>query len=806
MQCAEKHVRANRGQRAQRAALSIPLAYPVMLAAAHAADPASVQDQSSGPDQLQQVTVEARFVREDVQKTPISMSVITEDDIAQRGLQQVSDVSWSVPNVQFQPSGAAYGRSITAYIRGVGQQDSSFAFSPAVGFYIDGVFIGTLLGSNVALADVASVDVLRGPQGTLFGANTESGAVVIRTIKPQGDDSGYVYMGYGSYNHIQARGAFDTAIIPDTLFLRASILTDRQDGYQQVYDFVCLYPSQSGTLLPTGSSANGCKTETLGGTNMSGGRLALRWLAAENLELNLSGDVLVDTSETPATTLIAVNPSSLAPYNAFILPRFGGVQLDDRFLPPNTYTSYATFTDPIGGVRFDPITPLYGYDGALNVDWSPASDLHVKSITAYRTQHGSEPFDNVPAPLTTGNNNEWTWQHQWSQELNVTGKTLAGRLDWTAGLFYYYSDGALLGDIILPGIPIAPPELVGLRIQPFEDAKMTQKSAFLHGIFHITDQLGLELGIRYTHESQKWLEHQPLINFGPNLIFPPGTLTFPDKTTVSTNSRGDPKAGLQYQWTPDFMTYVSYATGFKSGGVNPYANISETQEAPFGPEVVKSFEIGAKSEFFSHRLRVNGAVFRMDYDGLQQTASPPGGIPLTENVGSARIDGAELEIEARPLSTLLINASGGYTDYRTVSCGLACQSPTNPDGTPPNGIAPYTPKWTANAGVQYGIALGSFGSLTPRVDYNFQSDIFTDLPNKPIGVIPAYGLLNVHLTWEGPKGAWWAQLGITNATDREYFLNKYPSYDSLGVLTGTPGAPREVLFSVRRNFPPESPK
>jgi iron complex outermembrane receptor protein len=774
---------------------------------AQAADAPATGDQSStpqaGPDQLQQVTVEARFVREDAQQTPIAMSVITQQDIEQRGLTQVSDVSTSLPNVVFQPAGSAYGRSITAYIRGVEQQDSSFAFSPAVGFYIDDVFIGSLLASDLSLVDVESVSVLRGPQGTLFGANSESGAVVIRSVKPMGDDSGYISAGLGSFHHEQVRGGFDIPLIDDKLFLRVSAYFEKQEGFEDVYDFVCLYPAQSGTLKAAGSTLNGCQTGTLGGTDVAGARAALRWLVADNLTVDVTGDVTDDTSETPATTLIALNPSTLAAYNAFIKPLFGGVQLDNRFLPPNIYTSYASFTDPTTGLHFDPETPLYSYGASTTVNWNVTPDLDVKSITGYRNNTGQEPFDNVPAPLTTGNNNAWLSFRQWTEELNVSGKALSNALEWTAGFFFYSSTGKYAGDIDLPGIAIAPPVLVGLRILPYEVADDDQKSVFLHGIYHITEQLGLEAGIRYTHESQTWLEHQPLIDFGPDFILPPGTLVFPDKTTVSSQSRGDPKVSLQYQWTPSFMTYASYATGFKSGGVNPYANISTSQEAPFGPETVKNYEIGAKTEWFEHHLRINADVFRMDYDGLQQTASPASGLPITENVGSARIYGTELEIEARPVAQLLLNASLGYVDYQTISCGLACQTAANPSGTPANGIAPYTPKWTANAGVQYSISLGSQGTVTPRFDYSYQDAIFTDLANTPIGRIPAYGVANFHLRWVSDSGKWSNELAITNLFAREYFVNEYASYFSLGALTGTPGAPREVLYTIRRNFGPQ---
>jgi iron complex outermembrane recepter protein len=748
--------------------------------------------------QLEEVVVTARFTTESAQHTPIAISTVTSEQIEARGLEDVADVSASIPNVTFVPSGENFGKSITAFVRGIGQVDSSFSFNPAVGIYLDDVYIGAITGANLDLVDVASVDVLRGPQGTLFGANTESGAVVVHTIRPTGDGSGYASLSYGSYEHVKVTAGFDVSLIDNTLFLRVSGISDKQNGYQKVMDFACLYPSLSGTLPVQGSKVNGCQIGTQGGTDLSGGRVALRWLPADNLEVNLAADLINDTGEPTATSLIALNPAGLTVLNSKIVPLYG-VPLDSRFIPTSPYISYDSHTDPLNGEQFRPIEPLLNYGFSGTVDWHVTDSVNVKSVSAYRRDIGSEYTSNDQAPIQTGISNQYTNRQQVSQEIDLNGKVFDNALEWAAGVFYYHANGALNGDIDLPGVVLPfPAELHFLSSEQVIDEN---KSAFAHAIYHFDQQLSLELGVRYTDETKSFaIEQAPV----------PGAFGFPlgGAPIKESTDRFDPKVSLQYQWTPDFMTYATYSTGFKGGGVNPYVVAFASEETPFGPETLKSYELGAKSEWLDRHLRVNFDVFQMNYNQLQEQVNlATAALPQEVNVGNARLRGAELELEARA-GDLSVNASASYLNYKTLSCGSACVGALFPDGqptggtVPTNGIAPLTPKSKFNVGAQYALRTGgALGTFTPRIDYTYQSMVYFDISNNPAASQGGYGVANLRLLWSDANDKWTAQAAVTNLFAKFYWLNQYDLLDGgLSSLTGTPAAPREVLFTVKRKF------
>ncbi|MGE3891913.1 MAG: TonB-dependent receptor [Steroidobacteraceae bacterium] len=733
---------------------------------------------------LEEVVVTARYTAENAQQTSLAITAITSEQLESRGYEQVADVAASVPNVSFLPSGGNFGKAITALVRGVGQTDNSFAFNPGVGFYFDDVYMGSLTGANLALVDIDSVEILRGPQGTLFGANTESGAVRINTVKPKGDNSGHASIGYGSFHHIKVTGGFDIPLIDNKLFLRASGISDKQDGYQKLYDFPCLYPSLSGSLPQQVPGNVGCQRGTLGDTDVVAARVALRWLATDSLEVNLTGDVSNDTSNIAATTLIAINPSRNQNLNDTVFEPMFGVRYDSRFIPSNPYVSYQTNSDPVTNQQFGLNSPLFSYGLSGKVDWDVAENVHVKSITGYRSDSNFAPYGTGQSPLGGVASAQNFIRDQFSEEINFTGKALSGKLDWAAGGFYYRSAGTTLGDIDLM--------VFGVHFLTYNKARDENKSVFVHGNYHFTDQLSLEVGLRHTDSLKTFTIGQTGVN--------PPQAGFPAFTVDYSAKRVDPKIGVQYQWTPDFMTYAVYSTGFKGGGSNPYAVSGLSAVTPFGPEFVKSYEIGAKSEWLNHHLRANAALFRMDYKDLQLQVRDDLGNPFEENVGSAKVQGIELEIEARTTAGFAVNAAGSYLHYKTVDCGIACVS--RGGSIPDDGVAPYAPKYKFNVGAEYTINLGNdAGTLTPRVDYTYQSSIFTDISNDPeYSYQKAYGVANAHLMWNAGSDNWSGQVAISNLFNKFYYLNTYNNYYSAGSVSGTPSRPREVMFTLKRKF------
>ena len=778
------------------AALAVALTHVSGTAFAQgaAAPPAAAQSDADGTH-VEEVVVTARFRKESLQETPIAMTALTGAQLERQGVTNIEQVAQSAPNVVLQQGPGEGGRSLVAFIRGVGQSQFLFALQPGVGIYIDDVYQATAFGSILDLIDVDRVEVLRGPQGTLFGRNSEGGAIRIYSQKPTGEGDGYVSVGYGNFNHEEIRGAYDIALVPDTVFFRVSGAEMKTDGYMKTYDFACANPGQSGSLKPL-TQSQGCRLGTEGGDDVKSLRGALRWLAGPGLEVNVIADMLDDQGEPPADKLISIQPnypgSTLGLYNSQVLmPRFG-VAADNRFVTNNPYSSYATYQDPVSGVSVtNPQSDNFEYGITGVVDWDPTHGIHVKSITAYRNSSGTanqtEPLPVSPlGPETTILNH-----HQFSEELDISGTLpLLGRdLDWTVGGYYFRGESRQQGFTVLSYLL---PLLGSYNFQTNDPASDNDYSGFLHGVYHVTDKLSLEGGYRYTAESQGYTFFR--------LLKPQDTYLFPITSESTSSSRGDYRAGLQYQWTRTVMTYGSVSTGFKAGGFNPLPE-DAAQVTSFKPETLTAYEVGAKTEFFDRRLRTNLALFRSEYKNLQSEAYTYDltGIPAFEyiNVGKARIQGVELEVTAEPVRALLLNAAVGYLDYRTISLGSAGLVPNGPLQDAPPALIP---KDTFSAGVQYTFPLGQVGSLTPRADLSYKSRVYADQRGTFDTSQGGYALLNGHLMFTPRDSKWQVTGEVLNALGKVYYTLITDSRTADGIVDGLVGQPREFKIVVRRDF------
>ncbi|HEX4095146.1 MAG TPA: TonB-dependent receptor plug domain-containing protein, partial [Caulobacteraceae bacterium] len=327
-----------------------------LIAAAALAGPAAAQDAGSGSagknapaaantDTVGEVVVTAQFRRQNVENTPIAITAVNAQMLENRGETNIAQVANQAPDVSLKPQGAAFGPSLGASIRGIGQYDFDPALEPGVGMYVDDVYYPTLTGSILDLLDLDRVEILRGPQGTLAGMNSIGGAVKLYSKEPDANEGGFIEGTYGSLNHLEARGAIDFALVPDQLFVRLSAVSNHYDGYVTRYDYGCLYPS-SGIPNMVGANTN-CVAGHEGGKDYSAVRMATRWVPNDRLSVNLIADYTYDNSENPATTLVHTAP--LTPAGA-ALTSVNGVSYGNQFIPANPYTSYASFYMPAGSI------------------------------------------------------------------------------------------------------------------------------------------------------------------------------------------------------------------------------------------------------------------------------------------------------------------------------------------------------------------------------------------------------------------------------------------------------------------------
>jgi iron complex outermembrane receptor protein len=777
--------------------------------AALAQDQAGTQTENAR--ELEEVTVTARFRSEPLQRTPLAITAVTGDALEMRGAQSVVDIGRVSPNVTINPLGAGYGPTLVANIRGVGLTDFKPVFEPGVPIYIDDVVLARSTGAILDLLDLERVEVLRGPQGTLFGKNAAGGAIRLISRKPTGTGPAFIEGTYGKFNRMDFRGAFETTLVPDTLFGRLSFSSKKRDGYVDVLDFACQMkangtPQLAGTLpsdISGRGSGQGCKVDTMGGEDVQAVRVALRLVASEKFELNVTGDLTDDKSEGPADKTLAINNTVplAARFNQQVAgPRYG-IAFDNRFLTNDPYTSYSSFEDPINGLETPNIGHVLHWGVAGTADWTLTDDLALKLIVAHRKFDAEFGRDSDGTPLPINHTFDHFTHDQDSVELRLNG-SLFGKTDWTVGGFWFQATDFNPNFVIL--YPNETPPFAQALIDRIDTQDSDNWAVFLHTVTHVTDAFAVTAGVRYTKDKKDLtvIRSQQA----------DGSLLFPITTAETEANRTTPMLSLSYAFTDTLNSYVSWSRGFRGGGFNPRP-ASAAQVTAFNPEDLDSYEVGLKSEWFDRRVRANLAVFYVNYTDLQlpsvfvgsdNTVTFP---PL--NAGKARMDGVELELQANPFGGFHIDGSFGYLGFQYKDLGKAdpafilaqTGSVANARAAPCKECRPIrAPRITSALGAQYGFSLDSGGSLTTRVDGTYQSRVFYSANNFLRASQAGYALLNANVTWDSPENTWSVALSGTNLTNRLYLNGALDFLESLGTNEGNYGRPREWAITVKRRF------
>ncbi|MGZ3313860.1 MAG: TonB-dependent receptor [Caulobacteraceae bacterium] len=799
-----KHSRFSHGRLFAGAA---PLAVLAMATGAYAqAAPPAAPANANPSNAISEVVVTAQFREQNLQKTPLAITAVNSQMLENRNQTRLSDVTAQAPNVTLAPNGAAQGSSMVAFIRGIGQTDFNLALEPGVGIYVDDVYYPTLTGSLLDLLDLDRVEILRGPQGTLAGKNSIGGAIKLYSQKPNANESGYIEATYGSLNRINARGAGNFVLVPEKLFARISASTENHDGYVTRLDYACTH---KGSNLPSYVVGDGCTLGHDGDQHVSNGRLALRWLATEKLEVNVSGSVTQDNSGVQANTISKVATSGLGSLTYTKGLDGTPVFFSAAFLPPNPYTSYATYhssacsvvfgCDPYAPIVVPPINHLFETNADVTIDYKLADNLTLKSITGYQYYKNQFAEQTDSSPIGVQILLQKQTHHSISQEVRLNGN-YGMKLDYTVGGFYIDQDGGLNARVGLPW--------VGFDFTHGPDSTpATTKAVFGDATWHVIDKLDISGGVRYSDETKDYtyLRHNA---DGTNITNPAGyngiLTNFSGTSAHFKGTRVDYRLAAQYQITPDIMAYVDTATGYKGGGVDPRPFV-QTQAVSFQPEKLTAYEGGLKTFLFDRKMRLNLAGFYNEYNNIQLTLSScpqqSGGnaaIPcaLPANVGNAHVSGFEAETEIHPMPGLEIDGSVSYLNFKYTSIANAAAT-----GISLGMKTPYTPEWKWSIGAQYTIDMDKWGTLTPRIDANYQAAEFTNPINNPDwNQIPAYTVANARITYRAPTGGWSAWLEISNISDKLYYLTLFDTHLSSGYLNGQPAMPREWSLTVKKVF------
>jgi iron complex outermembrane receptor protein len=776
------------------------------------AAPADAQQAAASPDQIQEIVVTAEKRSENNQDVPIAITVFTAQTLSDKSIEDVQGMARLAPNVNLDTASPFGGSNqvLSASIRGIGQDDFAINLDPGVGVYVDGIYFARTTGANVNLLDVSQVEILKGPQGTLFGRNTIGGAINIVTREPGDQYMLNAEVTGGSYNR---RDFQATADVPfsDTVLSSFTFSSLNRDGYQKriAYDSPVAYVTDPSDTFPNGG------TETFssqGGQDEDIMRAKVLWKAADNVKVSLTADwTHVDESSVPETLLATVTTPSAALYpGSALFGLFYNLCIAGEFIPscgnPNlagANNNPQSYRLPFGSQYMTGnVDTSYGtgpdYDRmdqwgtAATIDWALDEATHLKSITGYRKLDWSVALDVDASPVEMNQGSFIEGQHQISEELQLTSRAFNDALKYSVGL-YYFDEQAWEQDYVTIGAGL-------LQIVGHETVETKSYAGYAHADYTLVDNLTLIAGGRYSYDQKTLAESQPVF-----AVAGPSVDVVPNGQQSQNFSEFTPTLGLQYQFTHDLMSYFTYSKGYKDGGWTTRLThpLDPLAIPTFGPEKADTYEIGAKSEWLDHTIQLNADLFYTRYDGIQLNFQE-GLSPTIKNAGDADIKGAELEADWIIGGGFSLAATGGYMDaYYTylepgINAGQSCVQPYQGCITLSSQL-PKTPKWKYSLSPTYKVGLPNAGSLRLGLDYTHTSQIFNDAINTTLLERPVSNVLNASMTYASPGDRYELAVGGTNITN-DRFLTTGNQDTTSSIIYGTYNPPAEWYLTGRVKF------
>ncbi|WP_430390648.1 TonB-dependent receptor [Dyella sp. 20L07] len=710
---------------------------------------ASTAAKTSDAKQLEGVKVTARKREETLQDVPIAVSAFTAQTLFTQNVQNLADLQGKVPSLQIYAARGS-NTTLTAYIRGIGQADPTWGFDPAVGIYLDDVYLARPQGALLDVFDTNRIEVLRGPQGSLYGKNTIGGAIKYVSNPLPTKTQGAVEATVGTHGEKDVKANVGGATSDGVWRGRIAYASEHNDGFGK--DLIS-------------DSRNGNK-------NTNAARATLGFFPTSNFNAQLTVDGLRDNSNPRGAKMLAVN------------------KLDP------TYQPLSSDFDTRSGMAQDNHTTLWG--SALTLNWIVDQNWTLKSITAFRGSSTDTNIDFDTLPEKIADVTAVYKDHQFSQELQANYDN-GGAVHGVFGLFYF--DGTAKGSIhnIFLGSP--PYSTLGLSQYGSTGGNIGTKSIAGYGDFtwDISPVWSLDVGVRLTQEKKTAL----IQNYG----FADATFTNPTSVLANfsgshTTHNASPKVSLDYAASDQIKLYASYSEGFHSGGYNIRANCTAIPQScrPIADEKVQSFELGSKMSFFDDSLMMNTALFHNVYSDIQLSVFTSYTLPNGSqgffgdftNAGKGHIDGLEEEFAWKPAENWTFSGNFAYlhtkyTQFESAGVNIADQQRfTN------------APKWSGGLNLEHTIPLANGGSVSGRINYTYQTSVYPETTLSPLIMQQAYGLWNAGLIWQIDK-PWTLSLQGTNLANKSYRTTGY-NIAALGIVTGFYGAPRMVTLTARYSF------
>ncbi len=755
---------------------------------------------SAEPQGLAEIVVTAQRRASNLQTTPIAVTAVDSSMIQQLEPRTLADLAMMVPNFS---ANKLNGFNAAAFaMRGVGNTDIIVYNESPVAVVIDGFVMPSVQTQLLDPFDVQEVQVLRGPQGTLFGKNTTGGVVIVKTKPPVLDRTSFdTQMGFGSYNSFDAQGALNIPLISHQLAMRVVASEDREDGWMR--------NGASDTIGGVTYTGNG---QRVGGTDVFTGRAKVLWEPNDSLRALFTYEMLTDRSQTPGavnTTPTNALPGASAPYFVFAdlgLPGYtGGNPLNNAGV--DNRSGY--LIDEQNGHRVD------AGGEHLNIDYKTAYGT-LDWVQGYRSQDSSLPSDytGVVGPLAVFDANRSDRRKTWQEEAHFTSKQM-GKWNYVVGAFYQHDNtkfcvAQLLGIYDLFGVPTPP----GTQPGGYNDNPQvlcnaqTAKSAALYGEtnYKLTDATTLTVGARITRDDKSWIGRQQvfvqqlpsltgaivptftypqlggLMNAGNFAAYPFGVVTDSHTWTQPTY-----RFILSHQFNPNLFGYFNFSHGYKAGGYNDQVGtggtpITNVEKQPTDPEKANSFEVGMKSEWFDHRVRLNEALFYVRYiDLIRFVVSPitnangqAGEESLFKNAASMQDYGIENELTAEIADGLVLHVpfSFQHCEYGSFTTLNSTGQTVNLSGLP----VTRCPDVTATVDLNYRMSVPGTAGHHISIDVN-DNYVSKNLDTNSISAAyqpftqtyaDARALLGASITYQGPDDRWYVRVYGRNLTNRIY--------------------------------------
>tara|TARA_R110000787_G_scaffold102192_5_gene208136 strand:- start:57971 stop:60247 length:2277 start_codon:yes stop_codon:yes gene_type:complete len=716
---------------------------------------------------LEQIVVTAQKRSENVQEVPIAITALSSSTLEKQRVTNVVSLDNLVPGLRIAAADAAANPKI--FIRGSGLNDFNPTSSSGVGLYADGVYIGSPLAQFATFFDLDRVEVLRGPQGTLYGRNTTGGAINVISKRPTFSPEGYAALEYGTFNAVDATAAFGGPIVEDKLAFRIAAKYAEDDGFS--------------TNAATGHDVNFTEQYAVRGSLLFTPDSDTDVLFTVNRFMNRGG---------------AVQPKSRALFPS--VPEAAG---PDGVCAPNAYRS-GLCTDLLGYADTNPDpykvdSNLEGLDKVdltslmLSVDRS-VGDMTLTSITAWQDVKRNAQENTDSSPLQMIESSYINQQTEFSQELRLASDV--GALQWVVGAYYMRdtTDSKSAYDLLRAYRPFfvtpenpngaSPENSIGVFGYPYEQTTDTY-AIFGQADYELTPDLILTTGLRWSSDD-KTMDYARTIE--ESIV----QFSVKDSKTFSDWSG---KVGLKYNLSDLSNVYASYSRGYKSGGFFGGNADDASQIQPYANETVNAYEIGSKSDLMGQRLRLNLSGFYYDYQDIQaySTVLRDGvTVQVLDNAASADMYGAEAELTYMPVRNLDLSLGmawlhAEYGDYKSLGDDYSGNQ------------MPQAPKYSLTSRAQYTFEMPSGATITPSVDVSYRSKVFFDSTERERLSDPELWLVGAELAMTSAsghiEGGFWGR----NLTDEAYLTSANP-IDSLGVDLLTYSRPRSVGIFLRYNY------